>query len=246
MARARLLKPGFFANETLAELPFEDRLAFAGLWTTADREGRLEDRPRRLAVAIFPYDRVDMDATLGRLNDRGFILRYECQGERYIQIVNFRKHQSPHVREPKSAIPAPGAPYASPMLALDESESGPAEAVTGDPETESVPEAETETETVVARARPNIFVLCEQSFGRGFSPMEAEEMRAMEEEYDASCIEHAFREAALNNKRSLSYVKAICRRHKADGNCYGDKPPSTRASPALPQRETAPSLRYSS
>ena len=44
MARARLLKPGFFTNEDLCELPAFGRLLFAGLWTIADREGRLEDR----------------------------------------------------------------------------------------------------------------------------------------------------------------------------------------------------------
>ena len=27
-----------------------------GLWTQADREGRLEDRPMRLKASLFPYD----------------------------------------------------------------------------------------------------------------------------------------------------------------------------------------------
>ena len=50
MARARNIKPGFFANENLAECDPLARLLFAGLWCLADREGRLEDRPKRIAA----------------------------------------------------------------------------------------------------------------------------------------------------------------------------------------------------
>ena len=55
MARARNIKPGFFKNEFLADLPFETRLLFIGLWTLADREGRLEDRPRKIKMELFAY-----------------------------------------------------------------------------------------------------------------------------------------------------------------------------------------------
>jgi hypothetical protein len=48
MPRTRQIKPGFFKNDELAELPIEARLLFAGLWTIADREGRLEDRPKKI------------------------------------------------------------------------------------------------------------------------------------------------------------------------------------------------------
>ena len=52
MARARSLKPGFFRNADLVELPMEARLMFAGLWVLADREGRLEDRPKQIKIDI--------------------------------------------------------------------------------------------------------------------------------------------------------------------------------------------------
>jgi len=42
--RSRNIKPGFFKNEIIAEMPTETRLLFIGLWLLADREGRLEDR----------------------------------------------------------------------------------------------------------------------------------------------------------------------------------------------------------
>ncbi len=145
MARARLLKPGFYANEDLAEIDFAGRLLFAGLWTLADREGRLLDRPKRIKAALFPYDNVELDDLLHELAGLHFIVRYEVNGERYIQVVNFLKHQTPHVREPASTLPAQGATEAYMRLALDEPESGPAVAV---PVAETVAEAETETETV--------------------------------------------------------------------------------------------------
>ncbi len=107
MARARNIKPGFFTNEVLAELPFESRLLFIGLWTIADRAGRLHDRPKRIKMQVFPGDSVDVDALLEQLANAGFIWRYEVEGQRYIQVINWDKHQNPHHREPESEIPAP-------------------------------------------------------------------------------------------------------------------------------------------
>lgn len=72
MARARNIKPGFFQNELLAEIDPLGRLLFAGLWTIADREGRLEDRAKRIKVALLPYDDCDIDGLLGQLEKHGF------------------------------------------------------------------------------------------------------------------------------------------------------------------------------
>lgn len=107
MARIRSLKPGFFTNEHLAELPFEARLCFAGLWTLADREGRLEDRPRRIKAALFPYDDVDVNDMLQGLSERGFIVRYTADGVAYLAIPTFLEHQRPKTDETLSVIPAP-------------------------------------------------------------------------------------------------------------------------------------------
>lgn len=107
MARARLIKPGFFANEDLSELHPFGRLLFIGLWTIADKEGRLPDRPKWIKGALFPYENVTVEKLLGDLSGLQFIERYEVDGERYIQIVNFKKHQSPHRNEAPSTIPAP-------------------------------------------------------------------------------------------------------------------------------------------
>lgn len=105
MARARNIKPAFFLNDDLVELPFEYRLLFIGLWTLADREGRLEDRPKRIKMGVFPADNVDVDAGLAELMKYGFIQRYEINGEKLVQILNFAKHQNPHHTEKGSELP---------------------------------------------------------------------------------------------------------------------------------------------
>lgn len=105
MARARNIKPGVFKNEILVELPVFTRLLFIGLWTLADREGRLEDRPKRIKLELFPYDSDDINAALSSLSDGGFIKRYEAAGIKVISIENFLKHQNPHGTEKDSNLP---------------------------------------------------------------------------------------------------------------------------------------------
>lgn len=109
MARARNIKPGFFKNADLVELTMETRLLFIGLWTLADRAGRLEDRPKQIKMELFPADAVDVNACLDDLQRWGFVQRYEGTGKRLIQITNFAKHQNPHRDEKASALPAPDA-----------------------------------------------------------------------------------------------------------------------------------------
>lgn len=121
MARARNIKPGFFMNEDLAEIDTMGRLLFIGLWTIADRDGRLEDRPKRIKGQLFPYDNCDTDALLNDLQEWGFIRRYDGQrvtGEpvKIIQVINFSKHQNPHINEKKSELLPYNAPTPTPEI----------------------------------------------------------------------------------------------------------------------------------
>lgn len=110
MARARNIKPGFFENEDLAECSPWARLCFAGLWLLADREGRLEDRPKRIKGKLFPFDTVEVEPLLQELERHGFIVRYETDGVKAIQVSEFAKHQSPHYSEKASFIKPPSLP----------------------------------------------------------------------------------------------------------------------------------------
>ena len=121
MARSRNIKPGFFENEDLADCGPYAMLLFAGLWTLADRAGRLEDRPRRIKAQLLPYFDVDVDDELCKLEEGGFVTRYMAlDGQRYIQIVNFTRHQNPHIKEAPSTIPAPDTHEESPEETAEE------------------------------------------------------------------------------------------------------------------------------
>jgi hypothetical protein len=107
MGRARNIKPGFFKNEDLADLDHQTRLLFIGLWTIADRDGRFENRPRKIKAELFPYESVDVEVCINRLCSKQFLSMYEVGGEQFIEVVNWSKHQKPHHRETPSDIPAP-------------------------------------------------------------------------------------------------------------------------------------------
>lgn len=109
MARIRSLKPEFFRDQKVLAVSFGARLLFQGLWTAADREGRLRDQPGQFKLDYFPTDRVNIEQLLSELTDPGHLLivRYHVDGERYIAIPNFLRHQRPHMNEPRSVIPPP-------------------------------------------------------------------------------------------------------------------------------------------
>ena len=123
MARSRNIKPGFFLNEDLVELPYEYRLLFIGLWCMADREGRLENRPKKIKMQIFPADTLDMPEAILGLSRAKLITLYTIDNIDYIYIDNFLKHQHPHHKETKSVIPPPFSEASPVKVGADPSDS---------------------------------------------------------------------------------------------------------------------------
>lgn len=105
MARIRTIKPDFFFDEKITELDHKARLAFIGLWCYADKEGKMEDKPKVLKAKLFPYENIDFDKILTVLADVNMISRYAVEGKNFLIINNFQKHQRPHHTEKKSEIP---------------------------------------------------------------------------------------------------------------------------------------------
>ena len=106
MARTRQIKPGFFLNDELWKCSPHSRLLFIGLWTLADREGRLKKRPTLFRGALFPYEHDLATASmLEELESHGFITSYESGEEQLLLINGFKKHQTPHPKEQKSELP---------------------------------------------------------------------------------------------------------------------------------------------
>ena len=125
MARARSIKPSFFKNDELAECEPMARLLFVGLWTLADRDGRLACRPLRIKAELFPYDNCDIGELLGQLQKRGFIDIYESEVGTVLEIPKFAEHQRCHPEERSESLPArakhetgklPGEPGNNPAI----------------------------------------------------------------------------------------------------------------------------------
>jgi hypothetical protein len=114
MPRIRTIKPEFFKDEDLIETcNFQTRLFFAGLWLYADRAGRLEYRPKYLKAELFPYESADIEKMVRKLAnpdvenkpEKKFLIVYQVGSKKFLEIVEFLKHQKPHHTERVSLIP---------------------------------------------------------------------------------------------------------------------------------------------
>jgi len=113
MARIRTVKPEFFRNHKLYQAEQEEglplRLAFAGLWTAADRAGRFRWSPDELKLDCLPYDEVDFRRVLHALATRHYIVHYasgDASDDReYGCIPSWDKHQVINNRETASVLP---------------------------------------------------------------------------------------------------------------------------------------------
>lgn len=111
MARIRTVKPEFFTHEDLFNAEVEEKLplrvAFSGLWTVCDREGRFKWRPNTIKLAVLPFDEVDFSRVLDALASRGFIVKYVVEGENFGYVPSWEKHQVINNRESESTLPPP-------------------------------------------------------------------------------------------------------------------------------------------
>lgn len=111
MARIRTVKPELFRHEALFEaeqqckLPL--RLAYIGLFTACDREGRFKWKPRALKLDVLPYDQVEFSRVLDALVTHGFIVKYQFEGDEFGCIPTWSQHQVINNRESTSVLPCP-------------------------------------------------------------------------------------------------------------------------------------------
>lgn len=111
MARIRTIKPEFFKNYKLFKAELESglplRLAFSGLWTVADREGRFEWIPEQIKIDVLPYDDMDFSRVMDALWTRGYVEKYAIDEQVFGWIPGFKDHQVINNREKESIIPEP-------------------------------------------------------------------------------------------------------------------------------------------
>lgn len=96
MARIRTIKPEFCESESIGKLSREARLLFILLWTFVDDSGRARASSRLLASRLYPYDedaQQKIGGWLAELEEGGHVRLYEVDGDSYLDIPKWLKHQ---------------------------------------------------------------------------------------------------------------------------------------------------------
>lgn len=106
MARIRTIKPEFFTSEDIVSLSPLARILYIALWCEADREGRMEWKPRTIKLRYLPGDDCDVSMLAQELIDAEMLILYEIGGTIYAEIPSFTKHQIINNREATSSLPS--------------------------------------------------------------------------------------------------------------------------------------------
>jgi hypothetical protein len=96
MPRIRTIKPEFPQSESMGRIGRESRLLFVLLWTLADDSGRLRGHSRVLASLLYPYDTdagTLIEGWMAELEHEECIRRYMHNGDTYLEVCNWNKHQ---------------------------------------------------------------------------------------------------------------------------------------------------------
>lgn len=97
--RIRTIKPEFWSSEDVAELDWDTRLLYVGLWSYVDDNGVGRDVEKLIVAELFPLED-DPRETLARvsrglqtLSERGHITRYEVDGKPFLFVNAWDTHQ---------------------------------------------------------------------------------------------------------------------------------------------------------
>lgn len=103
MARNRMIKAEFWADEVIGSCSLIAQLLFIGSWNFADDSGVCRANSAYLRNNIFPYSSLtvkQIEDALFQLKQKGLILLGEFKNEKYLLIKNFLKHQT--IKKPSS------------------------------------------------------------------------------------------------------------------------------------------------
>jgi hypothetical protein len=96
VARIRTIKPEFWTDDKIINLPFVARLFFIGLWNFADDHGCIQDKPDQLKLLVLPADdSFDVYQTLDLLLAADLIERFidEETDSTFLVVKNWTVHQ---------------------------------------------------------------------------------------------------------------------------------------------------------
>lgn len=111
MAEKRMVSKSISVSEKVNELPdIFDMLLFTWLIPHTDDFGRLPGSAAKIKGLVVPMmdkSKRDIEESLGRLQDAELIQWYAVDGDKYIQVINFEKHQQGLHKRTKSKYPDP-------------------------------------------------------------------------------------------------------------------------------------------
>lgn len=215
MARGRMITNLICRDKAVHELSNDTcRLAFTWLITFADCDGRVYGDPAIIRSMLFPRrEDVTIDQMAGYIEEwavAGLVYWYECENDQWILFPKFEKNQ-PGLRkdrEPDSDIP--------------EYDADNCRIIAGSvPEECPVKRREVKLKEEKRKGDDvNIFELYEQNIG-SIPKIIADELIQAEKDYPAEWFPAAFAEAAKNNARKWSYIKAILNNWNTSGFMSG-------------------------
>ncbi len=99
MSRRRMIKPEFFTDEKVINLPIPARLLFIGMWNHADDEGIFKDSPIQLKVQVFPADEsIDLNTIKTyidlMINQKLLIPGTNVDNSKLLRVTKWSDHQT--------------------------------------------------------------------------------------------------------------------------------------------------------
>ena len=110
MATHRFIDPKIRRSESVSQLTFRQRDMWYGLILTVDDQGRCQANPALIRSVVWPLEDIsleDVKLDLQELEAHGFILGYEVEGKKYLQIQNWQVYQRDAEWLGYSKYPAP-------------------------------------------------------------------------------------------------------------------------------------------
>lgn len=105
MARIRTVKPEFWTDDALVECSIPARLVAIGVLNFADDCGNLDRSAKQIKMRVLPADNIDVEPLVQELITVRYLEEYEVDGQKYLHIRSFTKHQV--INKPStSKIPA--------------------------------------------------------------------------------------------------------------------------------------------
>ena len=104
--RIRSIKPGWWTDRDVRNLPVTERLLLLGLKNFCDDEGRCELDYDVIKGAIFPSDKVNVEKGIECLRKAGKVVTYSENGNKYLAVPNWTDEQKVN-RPYRSKYPPP-------------------------------------------------------------------------------------------------------------------------------------------